>query len=184
MRIKQAPRAKKAKRAKNAKKKSTIQFTRTVAMGIAGIAGIVFVAAAAMTSARTPQPSPSGRTSAARSDAQLPVEYSADATPIEAPRAAAEAAGNQSSPVTIVGCVQHDEAGFRLVDTAGDSAPRARSWKSGFLKRRSAPVDLVGSPSKVRLPSYVGQRVSVTGTLDNRELQIQSLRRVAPSCTN
>ncbi len=183
MRIKQAPRARKAKRAKTAKKKSRIQITRTVAMGIAGIAGIVFVAAAAMTSARTPQPAPAARTSA-RSDAQLPVEYSADATPIEAPHAAAEASGDQSSPVTIVGCVQRDDAGFRLVDTAGDNAPRARSWKSGFLKKRSAPVDLVGSPSKVRLPNFVGQRVSVTGTLDNRELQIQSLRRVAPSCTN
>lgn len=114
--------------------------------------------------------------------AASPDMSSPDVTPIEAPVAAPR--DHDSDGVTIVGCLTRDNEAFRLTDTAGDAAPKARSWKSGFLRRRAASLDLVGVPKALRLPTYVGQRVSVSGTLEDRELHVHSLRRVAASCTD
>ncbi len=86
------------------------------------------------------------------------------------------------SSVTISGCLERSDDGFRLTDTDGSDAPKARSWKSGFLKKGSASVDVVDTANRAKLPSHVGRRVSVTGLLDDRELQLRSLRRVAPAC--
>jgi hypothetical protein len=84
--------------------------------------------------------------------------------------------------VTITGCLERDSDSFRLKDTTGQNAPKARSWKSGFLKKGSASVDVVDAANKVKLPTHVGQRVSVTGMLVDREMQVRSLQRVATSC--
>ena len=98
------------------------------------------------------------------------------------------AAGAAKSPVrtlssvTITGCLERSDDGFRLTDTDGSEAPKARSWKSGFLKKGSASVDVVDAGNKARLHSHIGRRVSVTGLLEDRELQVRSLRRVAPAC--
>jgi hypothetical protein len=84
-------------------------------------------------------------------------------------------------PVTIVGCLEvsvgDDE--FRLTDTEGD-APKSRSWKTGFLKKRSAAVALVEPPQGLR--AQVGKRVAATGQLTSRELKVSSVRVVGPSC--
>lgn len=85
-------------------------------------------------------------------------------------------------PVTITGCLEREDDGFRLRDASGAGAPRSRSWKSGFLKKGSASVALVDSPKKLRLPDHVGERVSLTGVLVDREMQVRSLHRVAGSC--
>jgi hypothetical protein len=86
------------------------------------------------------------------------------------------------SSVTITGCLERSNDGFRLTDTDGSEAPRARSWKSGFLKKGSASVEVVDAGNRARLPSHIGRRVSVTGLLEDRELQVRSLRRLAPAC--
>ena len=86
------------------------------------------------------------------------------------------------SSVTITGCLERSDDGFRLTDTDGSDAPKARSWKSGFLKKGSASVEVVDAGNRARLPSHIGRRVSVTGLLEDRELQVRSLRRVAPAC--
>ena len=83
---------------------------------------------------------------------------------------------------TVVGCLEDDGPMFRLTDTTGADAPKARSWKSGFIKKGAAPVKLVGSSNALNLASHVGRRVSVTGTLANREMQADALHRVAGSC--
>jgi hypothetical protein len=84
--------------------------------------------------------------------------------------------------VTITGCLERSDDGFRLTDTDGSEAPKARSWKSGFLKKGSASVEVVDAGNRARLTSHIGRRVSVTGLLEDRELQVRSLRRVAPAC--
>ena len=71
---------------------------------------------------------------------------------------------------------------FRLKDTAGDEAPRGRSWKSGFLRRNASTIDVVDHADRLHLPTYVGQRVSVTGTLVDREMQVRSVSIVSESC--
>jgi hypothetical protein len=85
-------------------------------------------------------------------------------------------------PVTIAGCLDQHEDGFRLKDTSGGDAPTSRSWRSGFLKKRSKPIELVDATHKLALSSLVGQRVEATGILANGEMRARSVRRVAVSC--
>jgi hypothetical protein len=87
--------------------------------------------------------------------------------------------------VTITGCLERaDETTFRLKDTVGEDAPKARSWKSAYLRKGSAPIEVVDTSQRLKLPDHVGQKVSVTGTLVDREMQVRSLQRVATSCEN
>src|SRR5207253_303138 len=53
------------------------------------------------------------------------------------------------APVTITGCLETtvDEDRFRLTETEGINAPKARSWRSAFLKKHSAAVELVEVPN-------------------------------------
>ena len=84
--------------------------------------------------------------------------------------------------VTIAGCLEHDNDKFRLKNTTGVDAPKSRSWKAGYLKKRSASLEVVDTANNLRLPNHVGQRVSVTGVLVDREMQVYSVRSIAPSC--
>jgi hypothetical protein len=87
-------------------------------------------------------------------------------------------------PVTLTGCLEATPAGdeFRLTETEGDEAPRARSWKTGFLKKRPTPVALVSPPDPHGLQRQVGRRVAVTGELLDRDMKVSSIRVVGPSC--
>jgi len=90
----------------------------------------------------------------------------------------------QTSAVTITGCLDLDDEGFRLKDTAGVDAPKSRSWKSGFLTKRTAPIELLDADNSVKLSTYVGHRVAATGTLVDREMQVRSVRRVTTGSCN
>ena len=94
----------------------------------------------------------------------------------------ANAAAQNTTPVTIQGCLQAGNEGFWLKDVSGADAPTSRSWKSGFLKKRSASVEVVDAPDSLRLANYLGQRVAASGPLTDRRLQVRSLHRVAGSC--
>lgn len=83
-------------------------------------------------------------------------------------------------PVTITGCLEAEEGTFWLKNTSGADAPKSRSWKSAFLRKRSSPIELVDAPNAPRLTRYVGQRVAATGVLTNREMRASSLRIVSP----
>jgi hypothetical protein len=83
---------------------------------------------------------------------------------------------------TISGCVESNDGSLWLTDTSGADAPKSRSWKSGFFKKRSARVEITDASHTLQLSSYIGQRVAATGTLVDRELRAHSLKRVAGSC--
>jgi hypothetical protein len=87
-----------------------------------------------------------------------------------------------SPVVTIAGCLERDGGTFRLKDTSGLDAPKSRSWKSGFLKKGTPRIELLDAANQLKLRDHVGQRVSVTGTLVDREMQARSLRSVSTSC--
>jgi len=87
------------------------------------------------------------------------------------------------APVTITGCVELDEETFWLKGTSGSDAPKSRSWRSGFLKKRPSPIELVDAGHTLKLPNFVGQRVAATGVLMNREMRARSLQRVGASCS-
>jgi hypothetical protein len=97
--------------------------------------------------------------------------------------AAAKARAPKAAPVTITGCLERSDDNFRLKDTAGVDAPKSRSWKSGFLKKGPKPIDVIDASHRLKLGDHVGQRVTVTGVLVDREMQVRSLKRVAPSCS-
>lgn len=86
--------------------------------------------------------------------------------------------------VTITGCLEISTDGdtFRLNDLEGADAPKSRSWRTGFLKKRPAPVTLVEPPDRLTLTSNVGRRVAATGQLASHELKVSSLRVIGSSC--
>jgi hypothetical protein len=88
----------------------------------------------------------------------------------------------EPAPVTITGCLDQDDDKFKLKDTIGADAPKSRSWKSGFLRKRAASLEVVDAGNKLRLPNYVGNSVSVTGIIVDREMQVHSVRRITASC--
>jgi hypothetical protein len=91
---------------------------------------------------------------------------------------------SHGSVTTITGCLETsvDEVLFRLTDTEGADAPKARSWQSGFLKKRTAPVQLVEFSDPQGFRKLVGRRVVASGVLTNRELHVRSLQPAGPSC--
>lgn len=98
----------------------------------------------------------------------------------------ARTSGTAQSPivpnVTVTGCVERDGKTFWLQDTSGPDAPKSRSWKSGFLKKRPSRIELIDATNTLRLSNQVGQRVAATGVLADREMRARSLRSAAGSC--
>jgi len=111
-----------------------------------------------------------------------PVSYTTPGNTIADEPAPKGSAAAKASPVTITGCLERNDETFRLKDTAGGSAPMSRSWKTGFLKKRSASIEVVDAARRLKLTDHVGERVSVTGVLVDREMQVRSLQRVSASC--
>jgi len=151
--------------------------TLTIA-SMCALGAIVVIGAAA----GRPQPSnaaPDQQKNAARDANAVATAGTNTALPPTAAEAAAKA---KFQPVTITGCLAREDAAYRLKDTAGDSAPQKRSWKTGFLKKGSTSVDLYDTSNRAKLPAHVGERISVTGELVDREMYVWSLRRVSGSC--
>jgi hypothetical protein len=84
----------------------------------------------------------------------------------------------------MTGCLERRDETFRLKDTTGVDAPKSRSWRSGFLKKGSASIEVVDAANRLKLTDHIGQRVSVTGMIVDREIQAHSLLRVATSCSS
>jgi hypothetical protein len=98
------------------------------------------------------------------------------------PESSAPVTEAKEARVTITGCLERNDEAFRLKDTSGTDAPKARNWRWGFLKKGPATVQVVDGSKSVRLRDHVGQRVTVTGTLVDREMQVRSLQPVSTSC--
>ena len=207
MRMKKVMRSKTPTRAK----KSTRFTALTKAIGgrtmILAVIGVIGVMATAMLIAARQESQPAGHASAGNAGvyeqpektavAKKPASsrtsvtesapagmLSTDASEAIVPAVETEARTSlpKSAPVTITGCLERADETFRLKDTAGADAPKSRSWKSGFLKKGLASIEIVDAAHKLKLPDHVGQRISVTGRLVDREMQVRSLQRVAASC--
>ena len=88
----------------------------------------------------------------------------------------------KSTTVAVEGCLESAGPTFRLKNTTGLDAPRARTWRTGFLMKRSSNIGLVDATGRLRLQDHVGKRVAATGTVVDREMQATTLREVAASC--
>jgi hypothetical protein len=155
------------------------------------VAGMGVLALGILVASRQPQPVTTA--SAMEQEVERGVEGSArkararDAeNAVNSAVAASNVGGAQSAAdtgiVTITGCLEQDDDVFRLKDTEGLNAPKARSWKSGFLKKGAAKVEIVDASNRLRLKSHVGKRVRVTGQLHEKEMLANSVRRIASSC--
>jgi hypothetical protein len=133
---------------------------------------------------RTTRPTPPASLSANATVVTAKASTAEPVVPEPTPATPSPAPGVSLSPVTITGCLEISTDGndFRLADTEGADAPKSRSWRTGFLRKRTAPVALAGVPDPLALRNSVGQRVAATGLLTSRELQVSSLRVVAASC--
>jgi len=101
---------------------------------------------------------------------------------VKARSADAVATAQAPDAVTITGCLEQDHDIFKLKDTSGAAAPKSRNWRTGFIAKRSSSITLVDVTNRLKLGAHVGERVSVTGALVDRELQGRSLQRVDASC--
>jgi hypothetical protein len=189
MRMKAIKRMKKSASAKyfnRAAKSIRTMSTRTMFITVGCVMGAAILIGAASSDG------PRGAYSPVK-PATIPVPASGTATDAAMLAASAAAAGAdsgptipptaKSAPITITGCLAREDAAYKLKDTTGDNAPKARNWKSGFLKKGPAPLELYDTANRVKLPAHVGQRVSVTGELRDREMYVRSLKPVSTSCS-
>jgi len=176
------------------KRFTPMRFTgnRTAAIGLIVVC---IVATAILIAARTSEPTTSATpaphvqtaiTSVTAKPASPVAKAQKPAGVTAAKPAAAQAAANapaqNAEPVTIVGCLVQNDETFRLKNTTGEDAPKGRTWKSGFLKKSSKTIEVLDERHRLNLASHVGEQVSVTGMLDDKELQGTSLKRLAESC--
>jgi hypothetical protein len=141
----------------------------------------------ATVASRQPAPAAAGTRPAGATVANQPTVKPAKTPPVAlagtvTPVASKAPAPATSPSVTIAGCLDLEDDTFWLKDTSGEHAPRSRSWKSGFLMKRSPRIELVDAAHALKLGSYVGQRVAITGMLEDRTMSARSLQRVAASC--
>jgi hypothetical protein len=127
------------------------------------------------TATRTPNSSSASRRAAD------PARKPAD-DPAASARPTTIADGQNATLVTIQGCLQAGDDTFWLKDTSGEGAPQSRSWRSGFLRKRSAPVEVIDADDALNLSKFVGQRVAASGTVADRRMVAHSLQRLAASC--
>lgn len=92
------------------------------------------------------------------------------------PEATPEPAQVALTAVTVAGCLARDDDAFMLKNVSGDAAPKSRSWKSGFLRKKSNSIELIDDARTSRLGSYVGKRIEATGVLEEREMHVKALR--------
>src|SRR5687768_10712820 len=107
----------------------------------------------------------------AKADAKTPAVVNAVATktaasagtPMMESRAVAAKQDLESISTTVTGCLElRDDGMFQLKDTEGEHAPKARSWKSGFVKKGSAKIDVFDAGNRLKLGTHVGNRVSIS----------------------
>jgi hypothetical protein len=125
-----------------------------------------------------PTPSPTPETTLKMISAPAPAVASQSVSAVSTSAAEPE---EPAIPVTLAGCVERTDEGFWLKNASGDGAPKSRSWKSGFLRKKSLSVELIDRGYTHRLATYVGQRVETTGVLVDREMRVKALR-VLGSC--
>jgi hypothetical protein len=145
----------------------------------------IMAAAMLVAAAHSASDTPERPRAAVEADSTLPQPEpakAADATSSVNDSAEPESVGTTARMTTVSGCLERSDDTFRLKDTSGADAPKARSWKSGFLRKSAASIDVVDAMHRLRLANHIGHRVSLTGTLEDRSMQARSLQRIAGTC--
>jgi hypothetical protein len=91
----------------------------------------------------------------------------AKATPARVVAAPVAVVPVDPNTVTMIGCLESDGSKYRLADVQGNQAPKGRSWKTGFVTKKTKNIDLVGAPASLKLQDHLGHKVSVSGLKDD-----------------
>jgi len=176
-------RAKKLLRVKRSRRTQLALVTVATVAAVIVVVGSVSTLASLRAAATASAMSTQRLAENCRAQAELAAPAATYATAASA-RPAANASPAAASSITLTGCLERHGDDFRLKDAAGVDAPKTRSWKSGFLKKGTPAIDLVDAGNHLKLKDHVGERVSVTGVLVEREMQARTLKNVASSCSD
>ena len=111
----------------------------------------------------------------------------AKAVPATAAPAKGATAKVAAAPVpadTLTGCLEADGAKYKLTGLQGAKVPKGRSWKTGFITKKSKDVEVVGASASLKLKDHVGHKISVGGVKDgDTHFQARSIKQLAGSCS-
>jgi len=163
--------------------------TRIAVAIIGGVVGVTGAVAASMFAApAAPAPAPASPSTLspqrAAENRKAQAELAASAADYAGASTGSGAGAATHPPVTLTGCLEQHGDAYRLKDASGTDVPKSRSWKSGFLKKSTPALDVVDASHRLKLQDHVGRRVSLTGVLNDREMEAKSLKNVAASCSN
>ena len=156
------------------------------AAGTAALCAILLASVQISTSAqsKTPVKAPAKAAAAKPAPAKAAPAKAATAKAAPAKAATTTVAVVPVDPnsVTMIGCLESDGNNYRLADVQGNQAPKGRSWKTGFVTKKTKNIDLVGAPASLKLQDHVGRKVSVSGLKDDEtHLKARSIRQLG-SC--
>ena len=157
-------------------------MTRRITVAGTALCAILLVAVQIDMSAQstTPAKAPVKATPAKAAPAKA-----APAKAVPAKTVPAKAAGEQVEPgsITLTGCLEADGRKYMLTDLEGAQAPKGRSWKTGFVTKKSKDVELVAT-SSLKLGDHIGHKVSVVGIRDDdTHLKARSIKQLAGACS-
>jgi hypothetical protein len=147
-------------------------------VALVAVGAIVLIAHQASPSASA-APTPKAAAAPAMSASPVPAGKT---TMVKGKTANARGSAVIHETVTLTGCLEQDHDAFKLKNTAGTEAPKSRSWKTLGLTKKASSVTILDSGNRLKLANHVGERVSVTGALADKEMQGKTLHRVAASC--
>jgi len=155
----------------------TMQIAAVSVVVMLAVAGIVLVAHQAASS------TPVAPVAKAKDlSVSTPASTPAKKTLVKGKTANGATSAQASEIVTIAGCLEQSHDAFRLRDTRGADAPKSRSWKTLGITKHASTLTIVDSTNRLKLGSHVGERVSVTGALLDKEMQGRSLKKLDASC--
>lgn len=100
------------------------------------------------------------------------------------PKAAPAAKAKSNGSVTWTGCLQSEHNMYKLTDLKGNETPKGRSWKTGFIKKTTKDVRVVGASNSMNLRDHVGHQVTVVGVRNgDAQVRATSVKRMAASCS-
>ena len=132
---------------------------------------------------KTPVKAPAAPAKAAPAKAAPAKAAPAKAAPAKVAAAPVAVVPVDPNTVTMIGCLESDGSNYRLADVQGNLAPKGRSWKTGFVTKKTKNIDLVGAPASLKLQDHVGRKVSVSGLRDDEtHLKARSIKQLG-SCS-
>ena len=153
---------------------------RMIVMGTAALAILLATVPISISAqSKTPAKAPAKAAPAKPAPAKAAAAKPAPARVVAAPVAVVPVDPNT---VTMIGCLESDGSKYRLADVQGNQAPKGRSWKTGFVTKKTKNIDLVGAPASLKLQDHVGRKVSVSGLKDDdTHLKARTIRQLG-SC--